>query len=176
MTSPSKTNTRNSFHLLTLAFALLLGILLSAQTSSAEGKSDFVSNKVKLDTELFKYLNFRFIGPEGNRAIAIAGVPGNPMINYIGAASGGLWKTEDGGVSWKPIFDEQDLSSIGSIAISPSNPDVIWAGTGETFIIRPAHAMGDGIYKSGYFTVEGYRSLSRSDTNIFCSKFYPYRI
>ena len=148
MTSPSKTNTRNSFHLLTLAFALLLGILLSAQTSSAEGKSDFVSNEVKLDSELFKYLNFRFIGPEGNRAIAIAGVPGNPMINYIGAASGGLWKTEDGGVSWKPIFDEQDLSSIGSIAISPSDPEVIWAGTGETFIIRPAHAMGDGIYKS----------------------------
>lgn len=93
-------------------------------------------------------LDFRFIGPEGNRTIAIAGVIGNPMINYIGAASGGLWKTTDGGVSWESIFDEQDASSIGSIAISPSNPDIVWAGTGETFVIRPAHAMGDGIYKS----------------------------
>ncbi len=86
--------------------------------------------------------------PEGNRTIAIAGVPGDPMINYIGAASGGLWKTTDGGISWDPIFDDQDVSSIGSLAITPTNPDIVWAGTGETFIIRPAHAMGDGIYKS----------------------------
>ncbi len=100
------------------------------------------------DKTPFKNLKFRFIGPEGNRAIAIAGVPGNPMINYIGAASGGLWKTEDGGINWKPIFDEQDVSSIGSLAVTPSNPDIIWVGTGETFVIRPAHAMGDGIYKS----------------------------
>ena len=93
-------------------------------------------------------MKFRFIGPEGNRTIAIAGVPGDPMINYIGAASGGLWKTTDGGVSWTSIFDDQEASSIGAIAISPSNPNIVWAGTGETFVIRPAHAMGDGIYKS----------------------------
>jgi len=102
----------------------------------------------QVNNNTFKNLNFRFIGPEGNRAIAIAGVPGNPMINYIGAASGGLWKTDDGGVSWNSIFDDQDVSSIGSIAITPSNPNIIWVGTGETFLIRPAHAMGDGIYKS----------------------------
>jgi len=102
----------------------------------------------QINNEVFKDLNFRFIGPEGNRTIAIAGVPGNPMINYIGAASGGLWKTTDGGISWRPIFDDQDVSSIGSIAITPSNPDILWVGTGETFVIRPAHAMGDGIYKS----------------------------
>ncbi|NNE02243.1 MAG: glycosyl hydrolase, partial [Eudoraea sp.] len=100
------------------------------------------------DTSVFDNLKFRFIGPEGNRAIAIAGVPGDPMINYIGAASGGLWKTTDGGLNWDPIFDDQDVSSIGSLAIAPSNPDIVWAGTGETFVIRPAHAMGDGIYKS----------------------------
>ena len=102
----------------------------------------------QVDNKVFKNLNFRFIGPEGNRAIAIAGVPGDPMVNYIGAASGGLWKTTDGGVSWNSIFDDQDVSSIGSIAITPSNPDIVWIGTGETFLIRPAHAMGDGIYKS----------------------------
>ncbi len=108
----------------------------------------YVSTFAQADTSVFDHLKFRFIGPEGNRAIAIAGVPGDPMINYIGAASGGLWKTTDGGLNWDPIFDEQDVSSIGSIAITPSNPDIVWAGTGETFVIRPAHAMGDGIYKS----------------------------
>ncbi len=102
----------------------------------------------QVNPSAFEHLNFRFIGPEGNRAIAIAGVPGDPMVNYIGAASGGLWKTTDGGVSWRSIFDDQEVSSIGSIAIAPSNPDVVWVGTGETFLIRPAHAMGDGIYKS----------------------------
>lgn len=101
-----------------------------------------------LQPEWFKNLDFRFIGPEGNRAIAIAGVPGDPMINYIGAASGGLWKTDDGGVNWRPIFDNQEVSSIGSVALAPSNPNIVWVGTGETFLIRPAHAMGDGIYKS----------------------------
>lgn len=106
------------------------------------------TNHSQINNQIFNDLNFRFIGPEGNRAIAIAGVPGNPMINYIGAASGGLWKTTDGGLNWRSIFDDQDVSSIGSISIAPSNPDIVWVGTGETFIIRPAHAMGDGIYKS----------------------------
>ncbi|NQZ79108.1 MAG: glycosyl hydrolase, partial [Ekhidna sp.] len=100
------------------------------------------------DAEAYKNLNFRFIGPEGNRAIAIAGVPGNPMVNYIGAASGGLWKTEDGGIGWTPITDSLDVSSVGSVAIAPSDESQVWMGTGETFVIRPAHAMGDGIYKS----------------------------
>lgn len=131
-----------------LACALLLAVRMDAQETSTKGRSHMHINEVKLDSSIFKNLNFRFIGPEGNRAIAIAGVPGDPLINYIGAASGGLWKTEDGGVTWKPIFDMQDASSIGSIAIAPSDPKVIWVGTGETFIIRPAHAMGDGIYKS----------------------------
>lgn len=117
-------------------FLLLLGsipILIQAQ---------------EIASSTFDHLPFRFIGPEGNRAIAIAGVPGDPMINYIGAASGGLWKTTDGGLNWKPIFDKQGVSSVGSVAIAPSNPKQVWVGTGETFVIRPAHAMGDGIYKS----------------------------
>lgn len=101
-----------------------------------------------LDPENFKNLDFRFIGPEGNRAIAIAGEPGNPMVNYIGAASGGLWKTTDGGVQWNPITDSLNVSSVGSVAIAPTDPQQVWMGTGETFVIRPAHAMGDGIYKS----------------------------
>ena len=70
------------------------------------------------------------------------------MVSYIGAASGGLWKTEDGGVSWSPITDSLNVSSVGSVALAPVDPTQVWMGTGETFVIRPAHAMGDGIYKS----------------------------
>ncbi|MEQ8810852.1 MAG: glycosyl hydrolase, partial [Imperialibacter sp.] len=102
----------------------------------------------QVDSKVFDDLSYRFIGPEGNRAIAIVGEPGNPMVNYIGAASGGIWKTEDGGVFWDPIFDDQNVSSIGSLALAPSEPSTVWAGTGETFLIRPAHSIGNGIYKS----------------------------
>ncbi len=96
----------------------------------------------------FSQLNFRFIGPDGNRAIAVVGDPGNPNVSYIGAASGGIWKTEDMGFHWKPIFDQTEDSSIGALAIAPSNSKQVWAGTGETFLIRPAHAVGNGVYKS----------------------------
>ncbi|MEH6618386.1 WD40/YVTN/BNR-like repeat-containing protein [Maribacter arcticus] len=108
----------------------------------------FLSTLAQTQSSIFENLEFRFIGPEGNRTIAIAGIPEDPMTTYIGAASGGLWKTTDAGSTWKPIFDDQEVSSIGSLAITPTNPDIVWVGTGETFVIRPAHAMGDGIYKS----------------------------
>ena len=77
----------------------------------------FFSIFAQTDPKVFENLKFRFIGPEGNRTIAMAGVPGDPMITYIGAASGGLWKTTDAGITWDPIFDDQDVSSIGSLAI-----------------------------------------------------------
>ncbi len=101
-----------------------------------------------VDTTAYAALPFRTIGPEGNRAIAVTGVPGNPMVAFVGAASGGVWKTEDGGVNWRPTFDDMDAQSIGSLAIAPTATNEVWAGTGETFIIRPALAMGNGIYKS----------------------------
>ncbi len=102
----------------------------------------------QLDPSHLQQLEYRFIGPDGNRAIAVAGEPGNPLVSYIGAASGGLWKTEDGGTNWSPIFDDQPVSSIGSIAIAPSDNNVVWVGTGETFVIRPAHSLGNGVYRS----------------------------
>ena len=102
----------------------------------------------QLNPEHLSQLEYRFIGPDGNRAIAVAGVPGDPLVSYIGAASGGLWKTADGGTTWRPIMDDQPVNSIGSIAIAPSDPNVVWVGTGETFVIRPAHSIGDGVYKS----------------------------
>lgn len=100
------------------------------------------------DSKTFSNLRFRFIGPDGNRAIAVVGEPGNPDVSYIGAASGGIWKTEDAGVNWKPVFDKMDDSAIGALAVSPSHPKQVWAGTGETFLIRPFHAVGNGVYKS----------------------------
>lgn len=93
-------------------------------------------------------LEYRFVGPVGNRADAIVGEPGNPAVVYVGAAAGGIFKTTDGGVNWKPIFDKQDVAAIGSLAIAPSAHNIIWAGTGEPFLIRPDYPMGDGIYKS----------------------------
>jgi photosystem II stability/assembly factor-like uncharacterized protein len=101
-----------------------------------------------VDADLFQALRFRFIGPHGNRAIAVAGVPGNPQVSYIGAASGGLWKTDDMGFHWRPVFDGQDDSSVGAVALAPANPNQVWVGTGETFLIRPHHAVGNGVYKS----------------------------
>jgi len=97
--------------------------------------------------ELFKPLKYRHIGPIGNRVSAVVGVPGNPNVCYAGAASGGIFKSEDGGINWKPIFDKQPVSSIGSLAIAPSDPNIIWAGTGEAFI-RSNVSHGNGIYKS----------------------------
>ena len=96
----------------------------------------------------FSAMKFRFIGPDGNRAISVAGEAGNSMVSYVGAASGGIFKTEDAGINWRPIFDDMDNSSIGALAVSQSDPKQVWAGTGETFIIRPAHANGNGVYKS----------------------------
>ncbi len=97
--------------------------------------------------EVTKALKWRFIGPLGNRVIAVAGVPGNPYVYYVGAASGGIFKTTDGGTTWASIFDGQDVSSVGSLAIAPSDPNVVWAGTGESFI-RSNISLGNGIYRS----------------------------
>lgn len=93
-------------------------------------------------------LHFRFLGPNGNRDIAVVGVPGDPQTAYFGAASGGIWKTTDGGAHFQSIFDSMDVSSIGTLALAPSNPNIVWAGTGEPYIIREATSVGDGVYKS----------------------------
>ena len=95
----------------------------------------------------FDALKYRYIGPEGNRISTAAGIPGNPNIYYAGAASGGIFKTTDGGNYWKPIFDSEDALSIGFIAVAPSDPNVVWVGTGEPNI-RSHISMGKGVYRS----------------------------
>jgi photosystem II stability/assembly factor-like uncharacterized protein len=92
-------------------------------------------------------LELRYIGPVGNRVSAVAGVPGDPLVVYAGAASGGIFKTEDGGATWRPVFDDTPASSIGSLTVAPSDPNVVWAGTGEVFS-RANISIGDGIYRS----------------------------
>ncbi len=106
-----------------------------------------VVGALEVDPATYGDLAFRHIGPEGNRVIAIAGHPGDRNLIYAGAASGGIWKTTDGGLNWAPVFDDTDVASIGALAVSISDPNVVWAGTGETNI-RSMISIGNGIYKS----------------------------
>lgn len=114
---------------------VLLGLVATAQT---------VGHK----SNPLAQLRWRFIGPNGNRAAAVVGVPGNPMVDYVGAASGGIWKTENGGITWKAVFDHENVSAVGALAVSESSPNNVWAGTGEIWLIRAYYPMGDGVYKS----------------------------
>ena len=98
-------------------------------------------------TSAYAALEWRHIGPEGNRFSAAAGVPGHLHVYYVGAASGGIYKTTDGGVHWDAIFDDQPVQSIGALAVSATDPNVIWAGTGEGKI-RSHVSIGEGVYKS----------------------------
>ena len=102
-----------------MRFAAAVVFILTSSSISAQ----------EIDPHLFSQLTYRHIGPVGNRVSAVTGVPGDPNIYYFGAASGGVWKTVDGGVSWDPVFDDQPAQSIGSLAIDPINPNVVWAGT-----------------------------------------------
>lgn len=98
--------------------------------------------------QTFSALEWRFIGPyRGGRVVAVTGVAGDSQAAYFGAVGGGIWKSPNAGLTWEPIFDSQPVASIGAIAIAPSNPNVIYAGTGESDI-RSDLSSGDGVYKS----------------------------
>lgn len=103
----------------------------------------------EVDMDLFSTMKMRNVGPAGmsGRIAAIDVVDDNPSIIYAGAASGGLWKSTSGGITWKPIFDDQKVHSIGSISIYQKNPNIIWVGTGEGNP-RNSLTMGYGVYRS----------------------------
>src|SRR5947209_7810415 len=100
------------------------------------------------DPKLFQELRWRSVGPHrGGRTKSAAGVASQPNVFYIGACNGGVWKSTDYGRTWNPIFDDQPTGSIGAVAVAPSDPNVVYVGSGEG-IARPDLSVGDGIYKS----------------------------
>jgi len=102
----------------------------------------------KIDARLFQELRWRSIGPfRGGRALAVTGVRGQPEVFYFGAVGGGVWRSDDAGRTWKPIFDSEAIASIGAIAVAPSNPQIIYVGTGEADM-RSDISYGDGMYRS----------------------------
>jgi len=104
--------------------------------------------RAQKDPSLFNAMKWRMIGPHrGGRTVGAVGVPQQPNVFYIGVNNGGVWKTTDYGRTWFPIFDDQPTGSIGDIVVAPSNPNVIYVGSGEG-LQRPDLSVGDGIYKS----------------------------
>jgi len=102
----------------------------------------------RFDDQFFQELRWRSIGPHrGGRSLAVTGVRGQPELFYFGSVDGGVWRTNDAGRTWNPIFDSQPIGSIGAIAVAPSNPDVIYVGSGEADM-RSDIGYGDGMYKS----------------------------
>ncbi|HEV2690851.1 MAG TPA: glycoside hydrolase, partial [Bryobacteraceae bacterium] len=98
--------------------------------------------------DLYSGLRWRMIGPyRGGRTVAAAGIASQPNVFYVAANNGGVWKTDDFGRTWKPLFDDQPTGSIGALAIASSDPNIIYAGSGEG-LQRPDLSVGDGIYKS----------------------------
>src|SRR5271165_459135 len=100
------------------------------------------------DQKLFSEMRWRSIGPfRGGRTVAISGVPHQPNVFYMAAVNGGVWKTSDFGNTWTPIFEEQSSGSVGALAVAPSDPNILYVGSGEG-LQRPDLAAGDGLYKS----------------------------
>ncbi len=138
---------RGTFASVVVAVLLLC---LSGVTSTGESKSKKgQANPLEITSELFQNLKWRNIGPANmmGRVSDIEGVPGNANVLYVGSASGGLWKTINGGTTWSPIFDDQPVSSIGDLALEPGNSEVIYVGTGEANV-RNSVSFGNGVYKS----------------------------
>jgi photosystem II stability/assembly factor-like uncharacterized protein len=124
---------------LTAAFALTIG--LHAQDSPVKPPDDGTPKELTS-------LRYRLIGPaNGGRVSRAAGVPGDPSTYWAATASGGVWKSTDGGATWRSVFDDQPVSSIGSLAVAPSNPNIVYVGSGEANI-RGNVAAGNGIYKT----------------------------
>src|SRR5882724_1458193 len=120
-----------------IAFCLV-GLFLGSQSVEAQTPAQDFST----------LLHWRNIGPfRGGRTRAVAGVPSQPNVFYCAQVNGGVFKTTDYGRTWQPIFDDQPTGSVGAMAVSVSNPDVIYVGSGEG-LHRPDLSIGDGIYKS----------------------------
>jgi photosystem II stability/assembly factor-like uncharacterized protein len=138
---------RQSTPTLLVLSGILAGWCLAAPAHAQEDKALPQAERKVFPAE-FKKLAFRLVGPgAGGRVCRAAGVPGDPRTYYAATAGGGVWKSTDGGVIWKPVFDDMPAASIGSLAIAPSNPNILYVGAGEANI-RGNVQVGNGIYKS----------------------------
>src|SRR5271169_5954380 len=123
-----------------ISYLIVFFCVLIIQTTSALSQP--------YDPALFNCMKWRMIGPHrGGRTVGAVGVPQQPNVFYIGVNNGGVWKTDDFGRTWKPLFDDQPTGSIGAIALAPSDPNTIYVGSGEG-LQRPDLSIGDGMYKS----------------------------
>src|SRR5437762_6778802 len=140
---------RHSFGLLIILIILAHGFSKAQPATGVQKLAAFAKQKTMLQQSPYKNLQWRLVGPDNRsgRSTDVAGVIGNPNIIYAAFATGGLWKTEDAGNSWKPLFDKEATQSIGNITLAPSNPNILYVGTGEANIFR-ASLPGIGIYKS----------------------------
>ena len=122
------------------ALVLVMGLAVLGLGPAGAQQTDASSGTV--DPSLYSAMRWRLIGPyRAGRVAAVAGIPGDPAVFYIGLPGGGVWKTTDGGRVWKPIFDAEKVASVGAVAVARSNPDIVYVGTGE-------QTPGDGMYKS----------------------------
>lgn len=130
-------------------FFLAFAVILNAQTTGAQKIAAFKQQQQMLQQSPYKNLQWRLTGPDNRsgRCTDVAGVTGNPNIIYAAFATGGLWKSEDAGNTWVPLFDKEATQSIGNIAVAASDPNTLYIGTGEANIFR-ASLPGIGIYKS----------------------------
>ena len=154
----------------TLLFVLFLAVfpLAQAKTSTTQGSTDKSTKKSRagaqprrsaakptsaggasqVDEKLFGAMRWRQVEPfRGGRVLAVTGVPGEPDVFYFGGASSGVWKSADAGANWQPIFDSQNIASIGAIAVAPSDHNIVYVGSGEA-CIRGNLTYGNGVYKS----------------------------
>jgi photosystem II stability/assembly factor-like uncharacterized protein len=130
-----------------IVFFLRLARMAAFLAAAANFVVGFTSAQ-QVPEQLYSEMKWRMIGPfRGGKVNAVAGVPGNPGVYYFGADGGGVWKTTDGGTVWKPIFDKEATAPIGAMALAPSNPNIIYVGTGVNSSHRDI-SYGNGVYKS----------------------------
>ena len=137
------------FFLFTLGLTLGFSSKISTATPAAERLLSWKQHLQMLKESPFHFLHWRAVGPkfQGGRIESIACPPGSPTTIYVGVGAGNIWKTVNGGLTWKPIFEHESTFTIGAIAIAKSNPNIVWAGTGENLMARSSFA-GTGVFKS----------------------------
>ena len=152
---------RISLALLALSLPLVAQVererkpLSAEQDAQQKTPADLKPAESKPEDPLFKGMKYRIVGPfRGGRSLTASGIPGDPTTYYFGATGGGVWKSTDGAMTWTSVFDKEGTSSIGSLAVAPSDPNIVYVGTGEA-CLRGNISHGDGVYK----TLDGGKTL-----------------